>query len=278
MPVELRVLWALGLLSLFGLFFWVSLLLPATSTPRMQAGWRWLQWRPLPHDLPQWMGMAFLLGLILQSLFHGFVLNNREVPLPSGVMILVSILLFQGILTATLFLRLQHARIHVPEALGLESPFALRELIAGLVGYCMALPLVGLAGLITQAVFARFQWDLTPQPLLEEFSSVSGWMNWGTLFLLVGFIGPLLEEVVFRGFLFAWLRQKMGVHAGLWIQALVFALIHQHGAGLLPLFALSVVLGLAYIYTQRLMVCVWLHAIFNLMTMINVVLAAGGSS
>jgi len=272
MPVVAPLLWTLGVFSLFGLFFWVSILLPARATPRMQEGWRWLQWRPLPVDLPQWMGMGFCLALLLQTITYTFLFSDEAVSLPPGVLILLSILMFQGLLTGVFFLRMRKARIDVPQALGLDSPFMLREMIAGLVGYCMSLPLVAIAGLLTHALYVHFDWEIVPQPLLEEFASVSGWMNWVTLFLLVGFIGPLLEEVVFRGFLFTWLRQRLGIHGGLWVQAVVFALIHQHGAGFLPLLALSLVLGLAYVYTQRFMVCVWIHAYFNMMTLVNLVL------
>lgn len=273
MPVETRLLWVLGLLSLFGLFFWVSILLPATATNRMKEGWRWLQWRPLPVDLPFWMTLAFLVSFTLQLAYVTLVLRGGEHTLPPGVQVLISILCFQGLLTATLFIRMRRAQLDVPTALGMEHPFRLHEVTAGLVGYCMSLPLVGIAGLLTHELYSRLQWEILPQPLLEEFSRIEGWMNWLTLFLLVGFIGPLLEEVVFRGFLFTWLRQQIGVHAGLWIQALVFALIHQHGTGFLPLFALSVVLGLAYVYTRRLMVCVWMHAFFNMVTLVNVMIA-----
>lgn len=272
MEIEESVLRLLGILSLFGVFFWVSILLPARATPVMREGWRWLQWRPFPPWLPRWMGTGFLLGLVLQSLLILILPENALGMLPPGVVVLISIVLFQGLLTAVLFLCLHRARLHVPQVLGLESAFSLREMVAGFVGYCMALPLVALTSLLTAAVYGAMGWEVHAQPLLEEFQAVSGWMNWITLFVLVGFIGPLLEEVVFRGFLFAWLRQKLGVHAGLWIQAMVFGLIHQHGAGFLPLTALALVLGLAYVYTKRLMVCVWMHAFFNMMTLFNVVI------
>jgi membrane protease YdiL (CAAX protease family) len=214
--------------------------------------------------------------LILQTGFHLILQAVGMEKVPPGVIILMSIFLFQGLLTLMLFWRMHHAKLDVPLALGLESPFGVRELVGGLVGYCMALPVVAVAALITTALFAFFHLEIQPQPLLEEFSSTAGWMNWVTLFLLIGFIGPMLEEVIFRGFLFAWLRQRWGIQAGLWLQALVFALIHQYAAGLLPLFALSVVLGLAYVYTQRLMVCVWIHSIFNTVTLLNVILGVEG--
>jgi len=273
MAVDPRLLWALGMLSLCGLFFWVSLLLPSSSTPRMRDGWRWLQWRPLPYDLPTWMGLGVIGALLLQYLYVQVVLAGGERSFPPGIHILVSILCFQGFLTAILFFRMRMAKIDVPEALGMDSPFQLREVTAGFVGYCMSLPLVVIAGLMTQGLYHVLDWEIKAQPMLDDFTQTAGWMNWLTLFFLVGFIGPLLEEVVFRGFLFSWFRQKMGIHLGLWMQAVVFAFVHQYGAGFFPLMALSLVLGLAYVYSQRLMVCVWIHSFFNVVTLVNVVLS-----
>jgi len=277
MPVEARVQWALGALLLFGVFFWVTLLVPATSSPRFREGWRWLQWRPFPHDLAVWMGAGALSGLVLQTVLQSAILASPA-PWPPGLVILCSILVFQGLLAWVLYARLRRAGIDVSIALGLEAPFELRNPVAGLAAYCMSLPLVAIAGLLTQGLFVKFGWDMSNQPMLDELAEVSGWLNWATLFLLVGFIGPLLEEVVFRGFLFTWLRQKAGVGAGLVLQALVFAVIHQHAAGFLMLFALAVMLGLAYVYTRRLMVCVWMHVFFNSLTLINVLLSLDGGA
>ena len=275
MPVFEPIQGLFILLILFGLFFWVSILLTSGSQNRMHVGWNWLQWRPLPKDLPAWMGITFCVGIFLQA---GVVLLEQRlggVLLQPGVRILLSMILFQGLLAVTLYARIHRYRLDVPQTLGLEKPFQLSDMVAGLAGYCMSLPLVALAGLLTTALFDRFGKEIAPQPLLDSLSELDGWLNWVTLFLLVVFIGPLLEEVVFRGFVFSWFRQRMGAFPGLILQAVLFAVIHQYLAGLLPLFALSLVLGLAYVFTQRLRVCVWIHVFFNGMTILNLLLTMG---
>jgi len=78
------------------------------------------------------------------------------------------------------------------------------------------------------------------------------------------FIGPLLEEFVFRGALYSALRAVMPVSAALFIQAAAFGLAHgsmQHAA---PIFLLGLVLGYAYQRTGSLAIPVLIHGMMNL--------------
>ncbi|WFB35443.1 CPBP family intramembrane metalloprotease [Kiritimatiellota bacterium B12222] len=273
MPEGFRLEWVIGILLVFGICFWISLFFSTQASRSLKVGWGWLDWRPLPHDLPQMMLVTFFVGFVLQ-LCLGALLSYGSVAetLPPGLLILVSILLFQGLMAFVFFQHLQRRGLEPLDVLGMENPLRLLDVVWGLAAYCMCLPLVGLSAGITQYLFTQFQWEMKVQPMIEQLSQLTGWLNWVSLFLLVGFIGPLLEEVVFRGFVFTWLRQRLGTVSGIVIQALIFAVIHQHVASLLPLFALAVLLGWAYVYTRRLMVCVWAHAIFNTMTLIQTVL------
>jgi membrane protease YdiL (CAAX protease family) len=255
-----------GILLLSGVCFWVSLLFSPGASLACKNGWGWLNWRPLPHDLPKSFLWGFLLTFVLQ-IVAAFWMRPRMDVLPVGVVILISIAVFQGLLALILFVHLQSAGLNTLEVLGMESPLQLRDAVWGLMAYCMALPLVALSSLFTKALFNSLDIDLTLQPMIEQLSQLSGWLNGFSLFLLVGFIGPMLEEVIFRGVLFPWLVQKTGAIPGLLLQAAIFALIHQHAASVLALFSLSILLGLSYMYTRRLMTCVWAHAFFNSMTL-----------
>ena len=269
MPEGFRFEWLIGVLLLSGMFFWISLLFSKHAAFALKTGWGWLEWRPLPHDLPRAMAWGFVSCFVLQQLFGLLVITGGLLEiLPPGLFILFSILLFQGLLTFVLYRHLRRCGLDTLEVLGLAFPLRFQDVVWGWVGYCMCMPLVGLSSFLTKALFDRFQWKVQVQPMIEELSKVEGWLNWLSLFLLVGFIGPLLEEVVFRGFVFAWLRQKIGAVPGLITQALIFAVIHQHAASMLPLFSLALLLGLIYVYTRRLMPCVWAHALFNTLTLI----------
>ncbi|MDF3131139.1 CPBP family intramembrane metalloprotease [Kiritimatiellaeota bacterium B1221] len=260
-----------------GVFFWVSFLLSKKTTEALSFGSRWLEWRPLPHDLTFRMVLAFFTGFVLQQIF-GLLLFTLQLvdQLPIGMIILLPMVFFQGLMTFVLYAHLHRTGLNPLEVLGMEEPFRVGDQIWGVVGFCMCLPVVALFSKLTEWLYITFQWELETQPILEMVSHVDGWMNWLSMFLLVGFIGPLLEEVVFRGFLHTWLHQKLGLMPGLLLQAVLFSLIHSHTASLLPLFSLAVLLGLVYIYTRRLMACVWIHALYNTMTLIVTFFFAGG--
>lgn len=267
MPEWIRLDMLFGILLLSGVCFWVSLLFSPGAGLAWRNGWGWLKWRPLPHDLPK----SFLLGFILTFVIQigaGVWMHPRVDTLPIGVVILISIAVFQGLLSLILFVHLQSVGLNTLQVLGMESPLQVRDAVWGLMAYCMALPLVAMSALFTKALFGSLKIDLTLQPMIQQISELSGWMNWVSLFLLVGFIGPLLEEVIFRGIIFPLLVQKLGALSGLLLQAAIFALIHQHAASLLALFSLAILLGLTYLYTRRLMTCVWAHVFFNSMTLV----------
>lgn len=276
--VDFRLEWFLALFFVCGLFFWASLLFSKSAVYSFKVGWGWLDWRPFPHDLPRVMLTGFLVGFVLQQFFGVLVMRSSLLDtMPPGLLILFSILLFQGLLTWFFYQHLLRRGLDPLKVLGMENPFQLKDMIFGLVTYCMCLPWVLLSAFLTKVIFEYFQWNLVPQPMIQQLSRVEGWLNWLSIFLLVGFIGPLLEEVVFRGFLFTWLRQRMGMASGLLVQAFIFAVIHSHAASLFGLFCLALLLGLTYVYTRRMMACVWAHAFFNTMTLLYTVLSVGGT-
>lgn len=78
------------------------------------------------------------------------------------------------------------------------------------------------------------------------------------------FAGPLLEEFVFRGALFAALRAVVPVSGALLIQAAAFGMVHgsmQHAA---PIFLLGLILGFGYHRTGSLVAPVLIHCMMNL--------------
>jgi len=273
----LRVETVVLLFCACGVYFWISLWFSEEAESTLRRGWAWLRWRPLPHDLPATAFGGFCVAFLLQTLLAVFLLGEEgERPdWPPGLVLLLSVLLFQGLLAGVILLRVRRARVSLREAFGLESFLHWRDMAWGLAGYCMALPVVLFTGLVTRAVYVQLNWEWNMQPLVERLGEIDGVLNWISLFVMVGLVGPMLEELIFRGFLFAWLAQRWGAFAGVTVQAAVFAVIHQHGASTLTLFGLAVMLGLVYVYTRRLAACIWMHAVFNSMTLFHAVTTGG---
>ena len=108
--------------------------------------------------------------------------------------------------------------------------------------------------------------DPVEQQLLQD--ALAG----GVTLLLAGFIAvvvaPIVEEVVFRGILFRALGDRIGIWPGAIISSAIFALIHievvvSQPVALGGLFAVGMVLALAYHWTGNLLVPVLGHAVFN---------------
>lgn len=88
---------------------------------------------------------------------------------------------------------------------------------------------------------------------------------------------PLSEEVLFRGCLYRFLKAKMSVGAAMILSAFLFALLHPNLPGFVPLFILGVVLAYAYEKTGSIKVPILIHGIFNLNTVIIIVLTMNGA-
>jgi len=82
-------------------------------------------------------------------------------------------------------------------------------------------------------------------------------------------IAPVMEEIIFRGFLFRNLRDTVGRGPALLLSGLVFAVVHREPALLLPLTAMGVALALLYEWSGSLLVPIAAHALWNLAQLVE---------
>ncbi len=76
-------------------------------------------------------------------------------------------------------------------------------------------------------------------------------------------VGPVVEEILFRGLLFGALAPRIGVIAGAIISAVLFGAVHGDPVLFPTLAALGLVAALAYAATGNLLVPIVLHALNN---------------
>jgi membrane protease YdiL (CAAX protease family) len=261
-------------LMLCGLSFWVSIVFSSQTPVRLSEGWRWLDWRPLPHDTGRVVLQGFLFSFFLQALVFGVFPEIKTAPAFVQVALMLSV--YQGVIVYMIYHHFHRVRVPESEALGMGG-WRLHDATWGLVGYCMVLPLVWLAMLLTEGAFDALGWEWKPQQMVQWIQVESSAGQSLALLALIGFVGPFLEEVIFRGAVFPLFCRKFGSLPGLLLQGVLFSVIHLHLGSLVPLFLLGVLLGLVYLYTQRLMACVWTHVFFNSMTLLYTLpLFAGG--
>lgn len=153
------------------------------------------------------------------------------------------------------------ARLHPKGvgALGL-GPRTLPAVAGGLVAYLLLLPgVVGLNGL--GAGFFELFGGEASDTALEVILPLEGGALFGALVLAI-LVGPLIEEVLFRGFLQPLLVQNLGETGGIAVTSLMFAVLHP-SATWLPIFGLSCLLGVIQLRTHRLVAAWVVHATHN---------------
>jgi membrane protease YdiL (CAAX protease family) len=77
-------------------------------------------------------------------------------------------------------------------------------------------------------------------------------------------VAPLVEELLFRGFIYGVIKRFTDAWFAALCSSLLFAVVHLHVGSLLPLAVLALLLCAAYELTGSLLVPMLLHALFNL--------------
>jgi membrane protease YdiL (CAAX protease family) len=89
------------------------------------------------------------------------------------------------------------------------------------------------------------------------------WLNFAAVFFVAALLAPFVEEVLFRGLLYQWLRVRTGVIVAVLVSAAIFSVTHVIPLLLPALFAVGIVLALVYEWTGSLWVTITLHFLQN---------------
>ena len=124
-----------------------------------------------------------------------------------------------------------------------------------------------LYGLVTREL------ELTPQAGTDTVTRVFGTAPGGLVLAVVMlvFVGPFVEELVFRGALLRGLEAKLGMWPAIVIQALLFAAFHRSWWLLFPMTVLGVALGWLAHERRGLWPAIALHALYNALSVAAVV-------
>ncbi len=142
-------------------------------------------------------------------------------------------------------------------------------LLQGARAWLMVLPPVVLTGwLITRLIGDQGG----SNPLLEIVLNSQDPLALLLLSLTAVVLAPLFEETIFRGVLLPVLGRYLGRSGAVLVSALVFAVAHLSIGELAPLLVLGLGLGLLRLSTGRLLPCVVMHALWNGVTFLNLLL------
>lgn len=142
-------------------------------------------------------------------------------------------------------------------------------------GGLICVPLAALLNVGLQALLGETFENPQLKALAPEGFS---WTSLVTMMLLVSLLVPFIEEIIFRGLLFGWLRKRFGFALAAPIVALLFAVAHQVWLLVPVLFFMGMVLAAITERSGSLWPAIILHGTFNGVLTITyyAALAAGG--
>lgn len=140
----------------------------------------------------------------------------------------------------------------------------------GTVTLLLVLPVLALASAGWTRLLRAAGLPDAPQELVEIFGSVQSPWVLAMMLLVACVLAPVSEELIFRGTIFRYCRQRIGRGGALLISATLFGAMHWNWAGFVPLALLGVGLAVAYERTGDLRVPIFAHGLFNLNTILIV--------
>ena len=146
---------------------------------------------------------------------------------------------------------------------------------------CLVLqPLYFIVMIVAAAVthWARDIWpDIQPQDAVKAFNTAGGLPLKAMMTVAAVVVAPLVEETVFRGFIYGVLKRYTDGWFAAVCSASLFAAVHVHVGSFVPLFILALGLCAAYERTGSLLVPMWMHAFFNGVSTTLILLYPDGS-
>ena len=166
-----------------------------------------------------WMAFAFLGTSVITSLFF----RNMD--------IMVVALLSELCLLIPACYYLFKGRVGLKRQLHLNGVSRVSTLMLSLVYLICCYPLVIAMNAFTISITSN-----EAQSITDEFAGVSPFLVW----LIVGFIGPVVEEIVFRGMILGGLRSTGRILSAIVLSGFLFGLMHLN----LNQFSYTVIMGI----------------------------------
>ena len=197
-----------------------------------------------------WLGLAVFGLLVAAAVPFALLAQSRPSDLDSGLVVSLGELL---LLIPAWLLAVRKYKVGW-DALGLRSfKWEMLGLGCGLMLLSLSFNLV--FGLFLGLFGLRIQPDLAP--IFAQLSSP--WL------LLVGgaVVAPIVEEIFFRGFVFAGLRPRYGWQRAAVVSSVLFALIHLIPTAIIPIFILGYIFAYLYQRSNSIWPAILMHSATN---------------
>jgi membrane protease YdiL (CAAX protease family) len=183
----------------------------------------------------------------------------------------VSVLVWWGLILGPILLSLWFRGVKLGNVFGVDRMPVGRSLLLGIALFVSALPMVFAVDYIASALL-KVNTSTDAQEVIRIFENSSTVAQRIPIILLAVVIAPVAEELAFRGYLYGVIKRYFGAVPALVLSGILFALIHLNLPSFFPLLVLASVFALAYELSGSLLVPMTMHALFNALSLILVLL------
>jgi membrane protease YdiL (CAAX protease family) len=222
----------------------------------------------LPADGPMkkfGLPEALLAGTLILFLSLSITASISRPPADISARNLLANLLLTMFIVLFIVTFLQLRGFDLSSLAGLFKIGFVRALITGIILLLAAYPLILFANLITQDLFGG---GSSKQNIVELFSGAPRMSQRIIIIVFAVAIAPVVEEFLFRFFLYGVIKRYFGRLLGVTANALLFAAAHAHFPSFVPLFILGSCFTIAYEWSGSLLVAMTMHSLFNSVTLI----------
>jgi membrane protease YdiL (CAAX protease family) len=215
---------------------------------------------------------SFVVILIVSQILASTGSLSQTVPenIDTRTMV-VSVLIWWGLILGPILVSLRFRGFKLGSVFGVDRMAVGRSVLLGVSLLVSALPLVFAVDYLA-SVLLKVNPSTDAQEVIRIFENSSTGAQRIPIILLAVVIAPVAEELAFRGYLYGVLKRYFGAVPALVLSGILFALIHLNLPSFFPLLVLASVFALAYELSGSLLVPMTMHALFNALSLILVLL------
>jgi membrane protease YdiL (CAAX protease family) len=207
---------------------------------------------------------AILAALLILFLFLTIGASVAQPSIQFSARNLLANFLLTGCVVLVIITFLQFRGFDVGSLGGFFRLSFFRTLSTGAVLLLFAYPLILLSDAITQRLFGG---GSSKQNIVEFFSGSRTIQQRMMIIVFAVAVAPVVEEFLFRFFIYGVLRRYFGRLLGVTFSALLFAAAHAHLPSFAPLFVLGSCFAIAYEWSGSILVSMTMHSLFNSLTL-----------
>lgn len=148
-------------------------------------------------------------------------------------------------------------------SLGITLKGFCSNVLFGVTAYVFVLPVLIAALILSMLFLDAIGYKPPPQLVFDMFFEERRSNVLLFLAIFVSILGPVIEEIFFRGFLYSAAKKRFGILLGALLSGALFSILHTNIAGFLPIMILGILMAFLYETTGSLISSMSAHILHN---------------